>query len=65
MDGSTPILELECLQDQIIRVSNAISAIENEIAVLHARISDLKKRRDGMESEKRTLVWQLRERAFF
>jgi hypothetical protein len=44
MDGSTPVLEPECIQDQMIRISNAISSIDKEIVALGERIRELKQR---------------------
>ena len=62
MDGST---QPECLQDQIIRVSNAISGIDKEIKALQDRIRELNERRDLMVAENRVLAWELRQRAYF
>ncbi len=65
MDGSTPVLEPECIQDQMIRISNAISSIDKEIVVLGERIRELNERRDLMVAENRCLAWELKQRIYF
>ena len=65
MDGSTPVLEPECIQDQMIRISNAISAIDKEVLELRDRISALNERRDLMVAENRCLAWELKQRIYF
>jgi len=65
MDGSTPVLEPECLQDQMIRISNAISSIDKEVLELQGRIKELKERRDLMVAENRCLAWELKQRVYF
>jgi hypothetical protein len=65
MDGSTPVLEPECIQDQMIRISNAISSIDKEIVALGERIRELNERRDLMVAENRCLAWELKQRVYF
>ena len=65
MDGSTPVLEPECLQDQMIRISNAVASIDKEILGLRDRIQELNERRDLMVAENRCLAWELKQRIYF
>ena len=65
MDGSTPVLEPECIQDQMIRISNAISSIDKEVLELQGRIKELNERRDLMVAENRCLAWELKQRIYF
>ena len=65
MDDSTPVLEPECIQDQMIRISNAISSIDKEIVALGERIRELNERRDLMVAENRCLAWELKQRVYF
>jgi hypothetical protein len=65
MDDSTPVLEPECIQDQMIRISNAISSIDKEVLELQGRIKELNERRDLMVAENRCLAWELKQRIYF
>jgi hypothetical protein len=65
MDGSTPVLQPECLQDQIVRISNAISSVDKEILEPRQRIRDLNECRDLMVAENRCLAWELKQRIYF
>ena len=65
MDDSTPVLEPECIQDQMIRISNSISSIDKEVLELQGRIKELNERRDLMVAENRCLAWELKQRIYF
>ena len=54
-----------CLQDQIVRVSDAISSIDKEVAELKDRIRELNERRDLLVAENRCLTWELKQRVYF
>ena len=61
MDRSEP----DCLQDQMIRISNAISSIDKEVLELQSRIKALNERRVLMVAENRSLAWELKQRVWF
>ncbi len=61
MDGSEP----NCIQDQMIRISNAISSIDKEVLELQGRIKALNERRVLMVAENRSLAWELKQRVWF
>jgi hypothetical protein len=61
MDRSEP----DCLQDQMIRISNAISSIDKEVLELQGRIKALNERRVLMVAENRSLAWELKQRVWF
>lgn len=61
MDRSEP----DCLQDQMIRISNAISSIDKEVLELQGRIKALNERRVLMVAENSSLAWELKQRVWF
>jgi hypothetical protein len=61
MDHSEP----DCLQDQMIRISNAISSIDKEVLELQGRIKALNERRVLMVAENSSLAWELKQRVWF